>query len=142
MNAQPYELNDDWSKLGPVAWSESSIVTLQVDLESHDEPERLADAVLGWWGAFESDTFQGHTFAYEGGCQMIEPVFIERRPTLWLVSHGQDAFDSIAHYAQQVFDIAIAVDPQVRVVWTELPHQDPAAEQWPVSTGVGQYLTD
>ncbi|GEM_PF-4958907 len=31
-----YEVNCDWSLLGPTRWTEQSIVTLQVDFHSYD----------------------------------------------------------------------------------------------------------
>lgn len=112
-------------------------MTLQVDLWSYDAPRDLARALEGCWGAFESYEHEGNPIAYEGGCQFPPIVVNEGRVTLWIVSHGEDAFDSIAHYAQHVYDTAVAADPQANIVWTELPHQRPDAEQWPVATDLG-----
>ena len=127
--AKAYELNYNWSKIGPHRWSEESIVTLQIDLESYDRARQLESAVRAWWSGFSSDE-PGGIVTYEGGCRMIRPVSNERRPTMWLVSSGEDAFDSIAHYAGQLYDVAVAVDPAVRIVWTELPHHAPGERDW------------
>ncbi|MGO0576729.1 hypothetical protein [Ornithinimicrobium panacihumi] len=107
-NGARYELNYDWSRLGPTRWDEGSIVTLEVDLESYDEADALRAGIERWWR-----------------------VETEGRLTLWLVSHGQDAFDTIAHYADEVYEVALHLDPSVRIVWTELPHEQGASDGVP-----------
>lgn len=42
--------------------------------------------------------------------------------TGWIVSQGQDAFDSIAHYAEDLRLVAEHADGEVIATWTELPH--------------------
>ena len=43
--ANSYELNYDWSKLGPTEWSDFSVVTLQVDLHSYDRGAAVRSAI-------------------------------------------------------------------------------------------------
>ena len=131
-----YALNYDWSKIGPVPWDERSIVTLQVDLWSYDAAPQLELAVQGWWGSFESYVHEGNEIAYEGGCEFLPVVVNDGRSTVWIVSHGEDAFDSIAHYAGWLHDVAVRVDPAATIVWTELPHQRPDGPRWPVDTSM------
>lgn len=42
---------------------------------------------------------------------------------MWVVSHGEDSFDSIAHYAETIREVAEGSDSDVVAVWTELPHR-------------------
>lgn len=123
-----YPLNYDWWKLGPTLWTEESIVTLQIDLESYERAGQLWGAIDGWWTALEHDAATGADYAYEGGARMGRPTRIDGRITLRIYSSGQDAFDTIEYYANQVHDLALAVDPEVVIVWTELPHTAPSPE--------------
>lgn len=125
--AEKYELNYDWHLLGPTVWTEESIVTLQVDLHSYEHGDAVWESVDAWWRAMERGSgyrLEGE-YAYEGGAQFPEPVRVSsRHVTLWVVSGGQDAFDSIAHYAEVLRGVAEGADPEVVAVWTELPHRE------------------
>ena len=127
--ANRYELNYDWSKLGPTEWTDFSVVTLQVDLHSYDRGAAVRSAIDGWWDAMpkdaESEMFPvGEEVAYDGGCRFPDPVRVnDHHVTAWSVSQGQDAFDSIAHYAEEMRGIAEKADPDVIITWTELPHR-------------------
>lgn len=127
--AQNYELNYDWSQLGPVPWTEHSVVTLQVDLHSYEKGTAARSAVEAWWAAMDkvsdSELFPaGEEVAYDGGCRFPEPVRLnEHHVTAWIVSQGEDAFDSIAHYAEELRAVAERADAEVVVTWTELPHR-------------------
>lgn len=127
--AKKYALNYDWSKLGPTQWSDFSVVTLQADFHSYDDGEALWDAISQWWQDMpkyvDEDLFpDGDELAYNGGCGFPAPVRVNNEHvTCWLVSHGQDAFDSIAHYAEELRRVAENADPEVEAVWTELPHR-------------------
>lgn len=126
--AERYALNCDWHQLGPTVWTEESIVTLQVDLHSYEGGGAVWDAVTQWWQGLERDSGHGPDgkYAHEGGAQFPEPVRVsDEHVTLWLASSGQDAFDTIAHYAEVVRSVAVEADPQVVAVWTELPHTQP-----------------
>lgn len=135
-NGARYELNYDWSRLGPTRWDEGSIVTLQVDLESYDEADALRAGIERWWRQRLADSagdgpHRDMQVAYAGGALIPPPVETEGRLTLWLVSRGQDAFDTIAHYADEVYEVALHLDPSVRIVWTELPHEQGASDGVP-----------
>lgn len=76
--ANRYELNYDWSKLGPTEWTDFSVVTLQVDLHSHHRGAAVRSAIDGWWDAMpkdaESEMFPvGEEVAYDGGCRFPTP---------------------------------------------------------------------
>lgn len=116
-----YQLHYAWSPIGPTPWGENSIVTAQVDLESRDQPDNLWPALLGWWGERHGDDGADlEDVRYEGGCAFPRPVRRGPLVRMWIVSSGQDAFDSIHHYAQELRRVAVAADPDVRLVWTEL----------------------
>ncbi len=127
--ANRYELNYDWSKLGPTEWTDFSVVTLQVDLRSLLRGAAVRAAGGGGGGAMrvgaESEMFPvGEEVAYDGGCRFPDPVRVnDRHVTAWIVSQGQDAFDSIAQYAEELRGIAEKADPDVIITWTELPHR-------------------
>lgn len=131
-----YTVNYDWSHLGPTQWTERSIVTLQVDLHSYEERdgEAVWQAISAWWEALPKDEEAGFVPAgtqlgYAGGCRMLAPVRVSaQHTTLWLLSHGEDAFDSIAHYADEVREVAEQADSEVEITWTELPHRDGPAD--------------
>ncbi|MDO5677322.1 MAG: hypothetical protein Q4G35_07410 [Propionibacteriaceae bacterium] len=119
-----YELNYDWHLLGPTVWTEESTVTLQVDLHSYEHGPALWGAIGNWWEGLESSTEDGERVAYEGGANFPKPVRVsDRHVTAWIVSSGQDAFDTIAHYANVMRDVAVEADAEVAAVWTELPHR-------------------
>lgn len=132
-----YELNYDWSLLGPTRWTEDSIVTLQVDFHSDDAGHRLAAATSTWWDGldkaadpelFGNDAHVG----IAGGCRFPKPIRVtDYHVTAWVVSRGEDAFDSIAHYANELYGVALSADPSVRVTWTELPHYNPSGLRLP-----------
>ncbi|GEM_PF-5418659 len=70
---------------------------------------------------FGTDTPVG----YAGGARFPAPVQVtDEHVTVWVVSHGEDAFDSTAHYARELLAVAQGADPDVRVTWTELPHRE------------------
>ena len=50
--------------------------------------------------------------------------------TGWIVSQGQDAFDSIALYAEELRLVAEQADREVIATWTELPHRWVARDSW------------
>lgn len=117
--ATKYKLNYDWHLIGPVKWTEDSIVTLQVDLHSYEHGDALWAEIDQWWSALKRE--DGDPF--DGGARFPRPVRLnERHVTMWVVSHGEDAFDSIAHYAETIREVAEAADAEVVAVWTELPH--------------------
>lgn len=105
--ATPYALNYDWARLGPHRWTVDSIVTLQVDLESVDQPTSLRSALRAWWQGLDHEHADGEHFASQGGALLVEPVVTEGRHTLWIVSAGEDAFDSIAASAHDVYAAAV-----------------------------------
>ncbi|GAB3649521.1 hypothetical protein [Corynebacterium nasicanis] len=112
--AQKYELNYDWSRLGPIKWTEYSEVTLQVDVDSR----AAAPALHRYWAELPREGDLG----YAGGCRFPEPVRMSgEHSTGWIVSRGEDAFDSIAHYAEELRQTLEAADPDVVITWTELP---------------------
>ena len=118
--AKKYELNYDWHQIGPVKWTEEATVTLQVDLHSYDNGDALWAAIDEWWSSLEREEDE----AYEGGAHFPRPVRLnERHVTMWVVSHGEDSFDSIAHYAETIREVAEGSDSDVVAVWTELPHR-------------------
>lgn len=86
-------------------------------------------AVSAWHAAMPTDADPelfpgGGDVAYAGGCRFPAPARVnERHLTAWIVSQGQDAFDSIAHYADELREIAEKADPEVVATWTELPHR-------------------
>lgn len=127
--AQRYEKNYDWSQLGPTVWTERSVVTLQVDLHSYDRGGALWTAAEQWWSGMEKDVDRelfpdGTQTAFAGGCRFPAPVRVtDQHVTAWVVSHGEDAFDSIAHYAEELRRVAESADAEVAVTWTELPHR-------------------
>lgn len=127
--AQHYELNYGWSTLGPTQWTERSIVTLQADFHSYDAGDAVYAAITDWWESMDHgedrDLFpDGEVIAYEGGCRFPTPVRVNsEHTTAWLVSTGEDAFDSIAHYANVLREVADKADADVEVTWTELPHR-------------------
>lgn len=128
-HARKYEVNYDWHQLGPTVWTEDSVVTLQADLHSYENGDAIWAVVSQWWSEAEKATDTemfpgGEEFAYAGGCRFPKPVRLnEHHVTGWLVSQGQDAFDSIAHYAEELRRMVENVDPAVVVTWTELPHR-------------------
>lgn len=66
----------------------------------------------------------GAEVAYAGGCRFPDPVRVnEQHATCWIVSHGEDSFDSIAHYAEELRAVVEKADPAVVVTWTELHHR-------------------
>lgn len=127
--AQRYTLNYDWSHLGPTQWTDFSVVTLQFDLHSYDYGDAVWSAVSAWHAAMPTDADpelfpDGGDVAYAGGCRFPAPARVnEQHLTGWIVSQGQDAFDSIAHYANELREIAEKADPEVVATWTELPHR-------------------
>ena len=115
--AKNYELNYDWHRLGPTRWTEESTVTLQVDIDSF-RPDTW-EALTGWWAAIPQDG----DLAYAGGCQFPTPVRVTgEHATARTFSSGQDAFDSIAHYAEELRGVLEAADEDVAITWTKLPH--------------------
>ncbi|MDO5668622.1 MAG: hypothetical protein Q4G50_01330 [Corynebacterium sp.] len=117
--AKNYELNYDWHRLGPTQWTEESTVTLQVDADSYDHGEKMWAALSGWW----KDMPKEGELAYAGGCRFPAPVRLnDEHATARIISRGQDAFDSIAHYAEELRGILEAADADVVITWTELPH--------------------
>ncbi|MDO5663093.1 MAG: hypothetical protein Q4G40_10385 [Brachybacterium sp.] len=127
--AQRYATNYDWSQLGPTTWSEESVVTLQVDLHSYDRCDAVWKAVQTWWTGMDSGTDpalfdDGAEVALFGGCRLPAPVRLnDHHVTGWIVSTGEDAFDSIADCAEELRRIAEGADGDVVATWTELPHR-------------------
>lgn len=125
--ATHYELNYDWSKLGPTPWTETSLVKLQADFHSYDDGDQLWLTISRWWEAMEKDDTG---VAFDGGCFFPAPVRVStEHVTAWICSHGEDAFDSIAHYAEELRAVAESADPEVTATWTELPHTVDQAER-------------
>lgn len=119
---RPYLVNYDWSKVGPVEWTEESTTTLQVDVESVADPARLRSGIEAWWADHASDP-QDPAVTFAGGCWFPRPVeVLPGRMTAWICSRGEDAFDSIAHYATEFLGAVQRVDGDAQVIWTELPH--------------------
>ncbi|RMH94159.1 hypothetical protein EBB59_03085 [Lysobacter pythonis] len=63
--------------------------------------------------------------AYEGGIRMHAEDRQGGQPAMsvYLHSSGEDAFDSIKWYADQLVDALLAVDPEVKVRWVKHPHK-------------------
>lgn len=127
--AQRYSLNYNWSHLGPTQWTDFSVVTLQYDLHSYDHGGTVWSAVTAWHSAMPTDADpelfpDGDEVAYAGGCRFPSPVRVnDRHVTGWIVSQCQDAFDPIAHYTDELREIAEQADSEVVATWTELPHR-------------------
>lgn len=114
--ARRYALNYDWARRCPVRWTEESSVTLRVDLTSAGDA--VWEALTGWWSGMPREA----GVAYSGGCCFPAPVRLsEGAVTAWITSSGEDAFDSVAHHAEELRGMAEAADPSVTVTWTELP---------------------
>lgn len=118
--AQRYELNYGWSRIGPTQWTDDSVVTLQVDLHSYERGADVWAALTAWRDDLPHEAGTAHA----GGCEIPEPLRLnDLHATAWIVSRGEDAFDSIAHWAEQLREVAEQADPEVEITWTELPHR-------------------
>ncbi len=126
--ATPYHVNDGWARIGPRHWNERSVVTLQADLGAPGRAAALVKELEQWFATMEHGTdprsFPTSTVALDGGCQFPAPVCVdEHQVTAWIVSHGEDAFDSIASHAEALRRVAEDVASDVEITWTELPHR-------------------
>ncbi len=88
-------------------------------------------AVEAWWASLErddaTDAEAGEPIVYEGGLRMPRPRASDDGLAVGLVSHGEDAFDCLAHDAGVLRKVARRADPEVSITWTEL-HQRAAGE--------------
>lgn len=118
--AQRYELNYGWARIGPTPWTEDSVVTLQVDLHSYHRGDEVWEAMTAWRDALPREGGVTHA----GGCEIPEFLRLnDLHTTAWIVSQGEDAFDSIAHWAGRLHAVAEEADDGVEITWTELPHR-------------------
>lgn len=104
------------------------MVTLQADLHTYDHGDAVWEAITQWWTSMDKDADtdlfpSGEQIAFAGGCRFPDPIRLNpQHVTCWIVSQGQDAFDSIAHYAEELRQVAETADAEVVITWTELPH--------------------
>ncbi|WP_370890313.1 hypothetical protein [Janibacter sp. GXQ6167] len=124
---QRYQLDYGWGH--DPAWSEDATVTLRVSVVS-DHPRESVEAVAEWletkhWGTvkvagdLELGWFEGGGyFQVVGGAARAESPLV-----LLIISGGQDAFDSIHWYAEELYNELVAIDPDIRIEWEQLPHR-------------------
>lgn len=101
-------------------------------MHSYETDDAMAvwEAVSGWWEKLSKEEAlefapAGGDVGFGGGCLMLAPVRVgQQHTTLWLMSTGEDAFDSIVHYANVVQEIAETADSEIEITWTELPHRE------------------
>ncbi|WP_158716237.1 hypothetical protein [Blastococcus sp. Marseille-P5729] len=82
-------------------------------------PEHLADVVGRRLDTETNPVAVGRGRNTAGRERVTLLVHCER----WIVSQGEDAFDSIAHHAEELRQVAEQADAEVVITWTELPHR-------------------
>lgn len=109
-------------------WNESHDVLLEAQPWA-SQPDAVRAAVHAWLagkhqGEVEVDG-ECQPIAYEGGiwiqCQDLHGA----QPALRIDLHssGQDAFDSIKWYTDELVDVLLAADPDIKVKWIKHPHR-------------------
>lgn len=111
-----YQLDYGWAG---DAWDGSQIATLLGQLEG---PGAVA-AVRAWWESLAPCSGEPrHPCRVTGGVTIELRADSPTRLTLAIGSAGEDAFDSIAHCAETVADVATtAADATTTLTWTQLP---------------------
>ncbi len=91
-------------------------------------PDEVRHAVHAWLATKTADTRRvdgvPRAIVYEGGIWMYAEDRHGGQPALsvYLHSSGQDAFDAIHWYANELVDALLAVDPAIKVKWIKHPH--------------------
>lgn len=122
----PYLVNWEWAQTA--ACPDDAWYTLQVTIVTR-APAACGLAMDKWltdwtpgWRNIQGDV---QLVAYHGGvCVTIDAASpVSGLPVLLLHSHGQDACDSIAAEAHDLYDAIRTADPEARFIWAERdPH--------------------
>ena len=101
--------------------------TLRVRLAGPDL-DAVCEVVSSWLGAMPRDEVDGR-YRVHGGARMSPVTRAEAHVEVEISSGGQDAFDSIHWYANELRDRAADSGVVTAIGWTELPLEELGAPQ-------------
>lgn len=90
--------------------------------------DEVRAAVHAWLAGKDSDSIEMDgeriDLFLEGGIRLHADDYEDGQPALsvYLHSRGEDAFDAIKHYADELVDALLAVDPDIKVRWVKHAH--------------------
>ncbi|MDO5609283.1 MAG: hypothetical protein Q4G62_00625 [Pseudomonadota bacterium] len=109
-------------------WNDAHDVLLEAQPWTHT-PDAVRAAVHAWLASKQADQAEVdgklQPIVYEGGIWMQCHDRRGGQPALCIDLHssGQDAFDAIKWYADELVDVLLAADPAIKVKWIKHPHQ-------------------
>ena len=115
-------------------WNESHDVLLEAQPYTR-KPDAARAAVHAWLASKHAGEMEVdgalQPIVYEGGIwmQAFDKVGGQPAMSIHLHSGGQDAFDSIKWYADELVDALLIVDPDIKVKWIKHPHRRHYARQ-------------
>lgn len=117
-----YPRNYGWAR--SKKWKLRDDVLLEANIATKN-PGAVEQVIVGWLaakhpGSARVDGVQQDCW-YEGG-GWFHHKFADGI-SVYLHSSGEDAFDTLEHYANSLVRILEEADAEVRVTWTEHPHR-------------------
>lgn len=117
-----YPLNYAWGH--GKTWSRGADVLLEASIAT-TKPEAIREAIIEWRGAKRSERVHIDGVEvdswYDGGAwfhyELADAI------TVYLHSSGEDAFDTLEYYANNLAEALEKADAGVRITWTEHPHK-------------------